>query len=114
MENMKCSLADRMHARGRLGERFIRCAMTNVIKALRHLKRIGIVHRDLTPANILLDERDNAKLCDFGIAGILHGSAPLTVSTCGCTAYLAVWSLIPIYESTLSCNELLARAMCHQ
>lgn len=90
MENMQCSLADLIHERGRLDEPFIRLTMFRSIKALLHLKRRGIVHRDVTPSNILLDSHGQAVLGDFGIAGVLNGSVPVTVATAGCTAYLAV------------------------
>jgi uncharacterized membrane protein (DUF2068 family)/tRNA A-37 threonylcarbamoyl transferase component Bud32 len=34
---------------------------------------LGIVHRDVTPHNLLLDVRDNVRLTDFGIATALDG-----------------------------------------
>src|SRR2546421_1990390 len=34
---------------------------------------LGIVHRDVTPHNLLLDVRDNLRLTDFGIATALDG-----------------------------------------
>ena len=40
----------------------------HVAKALYAAHRIGLVHRDMKPSNILLDEDDFAYLIDFGIA----------------------------------------------
>jgi len=39
-----------------------------VAKALNAAHKIGLVHRDVKPSNILLDEDDFAYLIDFGIA----------------------------------------------
>ena len=39
-----------------------------VAKALQAAHRVGLVHRDVKPSNILLDEDDFAYLIDFGIA----------------------------------------------
>jgi serine/threonine protein kinase len=35
---------------------------------VRAAHKVGLVHRDVTPSNILLDEDDFAYLIDFGIA----------------------------------------------
>lgn len=51
-----------------------------VARALNYLSTLGIVHRDVKPANIIIDESGVAKLMDFGILKSVHGKCTLTTS----------------------------------
>jgi serine/threonine protein kinase/tetratricopeptide (TPR) repeat protein len=44
-----------------------------VCEGLEEAHRLGFVHRDLKPQNIMLDEDGNARIMDFGIARSLSG-----------------------------------------
>jgi len=44
-----------------------------VCDGLEEAHRLGVVHRDLKPGNILIDKEGNARIMDFGIARSLHG-----------------------------------------
>lgn len=59
-----------------------------IADGLEHAHEAGVVHRDLKPGNILVDERGRARILDFGIAR-LRGTSRLTQvgSTIGTLAY---------------------------
>ena len=48
-------------------DRAIKIAV-NILHALEHIHSRGVAHRDLKPENIMVDDDDNIKLIDFGIA----------------------------------------------
>lgn len=71
-------------------DRCLNLSVLQIVKALYYLKeKHGVIHRDVKPSNILLDERGQIKLCDFGISGRLVDSKAKTRSA-GCAAYMAV------------------------
>jgi TolB-like protein/tRNA A-37 threonylcarbamoyl transferase component Bud32 len=44
-----------------------------ICEGLSEAHRLGVVHRDLKPGNIMIDQEGNAKIMDFGIARSLKG-----------------------------------------
>jgi len=90
---------------GSLDENTVRFYVAQLSTALQFLHDNGIMHRDLKPDNILLDERGNAHLTDFniavhfserrltGVAGSMAYMAPEILTKRGYTYYIDWWSL---------------------
>ncbi|VWB25321.1 serine/threonine protein kinase [Burkholderia lata] len=74
------TLRDRLAMEGPLSAVDTGRLMTEVLDALAAAHRRGIVHRDLTPHNIVIamaDDGPHAKLLDFGIGALLPGTADI-------------------------------------
>ncbi len=71
------TLKDRLE-RGDVTPSQIARYLTQIAEALDFAHAKGIVHRDVKPANILIDEHEQAHLADFGIAKALEGTESLT------------------------------------
>ncbi|CAI5683239.1 hormonally up-regulated neu tumor-associated kinase homolog A isoform X1 [Oreochromis niloticus] len=85
-------LMDRICERKRLEEREVRRYTRQILSAVEHLHKHGIVHRDLKIENFLLDEHNNIKIVDFGLSNTLKAdslSLELLSTQCGSPAYAA-------------------------
>jgi tRNA A-37 threonylcarbamoyl transferase component Bud32 len=76
------SLKDRIGEDGRLDRSLFGRWLPGVAKALDFVHGLGVVHRDVKPANILFDEHDHVYLADFGIVKAL-GQPDLEVTQAG-------------------------------
>ncbi len=82
------TLADAIKA-GRLSREQIARIVQQIAAALEYAHSRGVIHCDLKPSNILLDEHGNAYLADFGMAHLLNGSSLSVKGLNGTPAYLA-------------------------
>ncbi len=60
-----------------------------ILLAARFAHRRGIIHRDIKPHNVILDEEGRAKVTDFGIARAGASDMTLTGSIMGTAQYLS-------------------------
>jgi len=90
MKRFASTLAQRLR-RGPLAAEEVARLGAVVARAVHHAHRLRVVHRDLKPGNILLDEVGEPHVADFGLARRLDASTGLTVSgtVTGTAEYMA-------------------------
>jgi eukaryotic-like serine/threonine-protein kinase len=63
--------------------------VTQILRAARFAHKRGVIHRDLKPHNVILDEEGRARVTDFGIARAGASDMTLTGSIMGTAQYLS-------------------------
>ncbi|CAK9815276.1 Serine/threonine-protein kinase BRSK2 [Anthophora quadrimaculata] len=79
-------LFDYLVKKGRLTPKEARRFFRQIISALDFCHSHSICHRDLKPENLLLDEKNNIKIADFGMASLQPAGSMLETS-CGSPHY---------------------------
>jgi tetratricopeptide (TPR) repeat protein len=69
----------------------IRSVVIQVARALQYVHRRGLIHRDVTPSNVMVLSDGTARLMDFGVVKETSGSTDLTAhgELLGTVAYVA-------------------------
>lgn len=83
------SLNDLLKRRKRLTEREIRHFVYQILLGLSYLHRLSIIHRDIKLANILIDNKMDAKIADFGLASKIEYQGERKRTVCGTPNYIA-------------------------
>uniref|UniRef100_A0A8C4NST2 Mitogen-activated protein kinase kinase kinase kinase n=1 Tax=Dicentrarchus labrax TaxID=13489 RepID=A0A8C4NST2_DICLA len=83
------SLQDMYHVTGPLKEKQIAYVCRETLQGLYHLHETGKMHRDIKGANILLTERGDVKLADFGVAAEISASVAKRKSFIGTPYWMA-------------------------
>jgi serine/threonine-protein kinase len=63
--------------------------VVQILRATRFAHKRGVIHRDLKPHNVILDEEGRARVTDFGIARAGASDMTLTGSIMGTAQYLS-------------------------
>ena len=89
---MECLPGPSLHdeiARGPIAQARVKEIAMDVLSALAAAHELGVIHRDITPSNILLSDDGRAKIADFGIAKTAEGLDSTTLGqVLGTPAYL--------------------------
>ena len=67
-ELVDADLSRIIYSKQDLTDHHIKHFMFQVLKGLRYLHSVNVIHRDLKPPNLLVNKHCDLKICDFGLA----------------------------------------------
>jgi beta-lactam-binding protein with PASTA domain/predicted Ser/Thr protein kinase len=83
------SLKEIVRERGALEPAAAIDVVVQILRAARFAHKRGVIHRDLKPHNVIIDEEGRARVTDFGIARAGASDMTLTGSIMGTAQYLS-------------------------
>ncbi len=88
MEYIRGRTLDQLAREGRLKPRRAAALLAKVAAATDYAHRHGIVHRDIKPKNILVDDSGEPRLIDFGMARLRHAHSDDPATPGGTFAFM--------------------------
>ena len=85
------TLADRLEEKGALDLHTTMKMFKEILNALSHAHEAGIIHRDIKPGNIMVNQAGQVKVTDFGLAKMQEqaSAVTMTVGTGGTLFYMS-------------------------
>ncbi|MHB2017798.1 MAG: serine/threonine-protein kinase [Candidatus Xenobia bacterium] len=93
------TLAAFLNRQGKIGAEQARPILSQLLDGLGAVHSLGIVHRDMKPANVMLLQDGSVKLMDFGLA-LKSGNPTLTVTgeSMGTPGYLSPEQILDVHR----------------
>lgn len=114
------TISERLKENGKFAIKDTVAILKQILNAIGHAHKVGVIHRDIKPNNILLCEDGTVKVMDFGLAKVVqdHGSQnTVTQAAAGTLYYMSpeqikglknVDNRSDIYSIGMSVYEMLA------
>jgi len=78
-----------LNQHGKFTEARTRFYAAELVLALEHLHKLGVIYRDLKPENVLIGADGHIKITDFGLSKVGVGFGQKAFTFCGTAEYVA-------------------------
>ncbi|KAH9490148.1 Mannan polymerase II complex anp1 subunit [Bulinus truncatus] len=89
MEPMQQSLSDFIEEKGALDQHEVSRFTKQICEGVQYLKENRIIHSDIKSANILMNDKENIKLADFGVSKMFMTLSQAQTASTGTVKYMA-------------------------
>lgn len=87
-----------------LDEAAVRFYLAEVAAGLNDLHRLGFVHRDVKPENVLIARSGHVRLVDFGVAARVENGKVVSISSYCMCIWLLYYNIYSYIASLFNCT----------